>query len=119
MESWGGAVYAERRGHINRLVFTSNETILHMLIHLAPALRIKKAQAEAAIGYLSDKLTGDEFLSILNREIDRQRGGGKRRPMGQAWIRGIGIKTSRLSSMAKARLVYRETKKPPEGREGR
>jgi hypothetical protein len=107
----GGTVYAERGGRINRLVFSSNRAVLEVLVMLEPALRIKRAQAEATIGYLLDKLRGDEFLSTMNQEVRLGRRGGMMRTLGHEWTRSVGIKRTRQSSMAKARSVYSSVRK--------
>jgi hypothetical protein len=103
---FGGTVYSERGGRVNRLVFTSNHSILRMLTLIEPALRIKRRQARATIEYLSDALEGADYIEVMNQEVKLRRRGGKVRLISQHWVRSAGIKKTRLESMALARSVY-------------
>lgn len=113
----GGTLYSERGGQISRLIFDSNETILLLLEHLAPVLRMKKKQAQATIEYLSDGLTGSAFLAIVNQEIDEGRRSGKKHSEDQPWMRSNGIEKVRADSMAKARVAYQMMRLSPLGKE--
>ncbi len=109
----GGVVYTERGGRISRLVFVSNTSVLRVLVHLLPVLMIRRRQAEATIDYLSDKLTGSDFLGIMNQEIASKGRKGKNHPENQPWLRSVGIMNSRLESMRRARQVYQEMRQSP------
>jgi len=112
-----GCLYRERGGKISRLIFGSNETVLRMLLHLLPALRLKKRQAQATIDYLTDKITGSEFLAIMNEEIDRGRRSGKRHYETLPWTRSFAIRKSRMESMELAHSAYRTMRSNPNFRE--
>ncbi|HYB07852.1 MAG TPA: LAGLIDADG family homing endonuclease [Nitrososphaerales archaeon] len=111
-------LYEERRRQrIYRLVFSSNDGVVQMLLHLLPVLTLKKRQAQATIEYLTDRITGSEFLSIMNKEIDAGRKRGKKHFESQPWTRRQGIEKARLSSMSLARSVYQSMRRAPNFRQ--
>jgi hypothetical protein len=113
----GGHLYREQERRISRLAFVSNEAVLRMLLHLLPVLTVKKLQAQAAIDYLSDKLTGSEFLAIMNQEIDHGRRRGRKHYEELPWSRSLGIEKMRQGAMKLARLTYQAMRSSPNARE--
>lgn len=113
----GSHLYRERGDKISRLIFDSNEGVLRMLLHILPALSLKKRQAQATIDYLTDKMTGSEFLAVMNEEIDRGKRRGKRHYESLPWTRSFAVQKSRLESMELAHSAYRAMRSSPKWRE--
>lgn len=113
----GGTPRTERGGRISRLIFVSNLQILQVLKNLLPSLRIKAEQARATIDYLEDRMTGNEFLAIMNSEIGVQKRGGDRHEASYPWLRSEGIRMTRLNSISYARAVHKERRSSPDARE--
>lgn len=75
----------------NVIIIRGIENITHWVKLLAPFVRIKKNQLMAVSDYLADKITGDEFIRIMNDEVSQGRRSGRIRPLvGQTWTRSVG-----------------------------
>jgi hypothetical protein len=74
-----------------RLEVGTTEGVLKMLDKMIPFLCKKVSEARATIGYLNDKITGNEFQGILLREVKA----GNRERVGiqvdLPWVRSEGL----------------------------
>ena len=84
---------------------------------MMPYLRVKDKQAIASLDYLSDRSTGNEYLSIMNEETRAGRRAGRIHEGDLPHTRAEGIRIAREESMAQARAVYGEMRKSPVVRE--
>ena len=80
-----------------------------------PYLRVKSVQAKLTLGYLRDKITGDEFIKAMNAEVQAGRRAGKIYSVDQPFKRSEGIGKIWNRSLAHARQVFREMATTPDG----
>ncbi len=100
-EVTGLGVYRHSRNHrhiIHSLVISTNDGIENALRAMHPFLRVKRVQSRATLDYLKDKITGDDFVRIINDEIRTGRRAGKVRYINQPFTRSEGIRSAREAS---------------------
>ena len=75
----------------NVIIIRGVENITRWIELLGPFVRIKKTQLMAASDYLSDRITGDRFVQIMNEEVSQGKRSGKMRPLPNlTWTRSVG-----------------------------
>ncbi|HVH15165.1 MAG TPA: hypothetical protein VNA15_05535 [Candidatus Angelobacter sp.] len=76
----------------NVILIRGIENIKRWIELLAPFVRIKKRQLIAVSDYLSDRITGNQFVQIINDEVILGKRSGKIRNLpDQAWTRSVGL----------------------------
>jgi intein/homing endonuclease len=75
----------------NVIIIRGIENIRRWIELLAPFVRIKKNQLIAVSDYLTNKITGDEFVHVMNDEVSQGKRSGKMRPLPDLrWTRSVG-----------------------------
>lgn len=108
-EVTGLGVYRHSRNNrhlIHSLAISTNDGIEGALKEMYPFLRVKRVQSKASLDYLEDKITGDDFLKIINDEVQAGRRAGKVRCIDQPFTRSEGIWSAREASLNRAHAVY-------------
>jgi hypothetical protein len=78
-----GPYVMRRQGKANHgynLILSVEGGALVALKDMLPFVYKKRGQVEASIDYLEDKMTGDEFIKRINREVERKKRRAPRRP---------------------------------------
>ena len=103
----GNLTRSRRKGieHAWKLMVCNKDAVLTMATKMLPHVVKKKAELEAVVLYLNDRITGDEFVSRVNHEVAIGDKLGKYKHSTLPCTRAEGNRARRVFSPSRAREV--------------